>query len=437
MLFLAIFGVSLQAAAPTTTFAYLTSSLSYEVQLHQVDPLNPDAVIAPISIALPAKHDLSQAAFSPDGKRIAMWLRSEEYFELYLYQLGTSALDKMGQFPVWDPSGDFFDSRSIALNWSPDSRYVAFNSYDGTAINTYLLNVGDLGLVTAITGIAYNSLTGGFPLALAWSGDSTRLALVEDECHNVDIGLLCSNAIHAITIPDFKPIVQIKTEGTICHLQWSPDNRYISFERECDLNMIFYYSDVYLLSVAQGSIQRLTHLSTPSDDSFSWDNTYATARSSIWYDANTLLLGTATAKRAPVQTMPVAETAIYHPKTGRAAKLGDDVAVGWVRNPISGEFAYAAAPVTGIDGLGFSSGAGFIRIATFDGEQLSVVAQMSQPDLFRYDLKWSFDGRFVSFSNIASQGYTYSFLDKSTGEVTHFDTSLQSDFGSGWIEKSP
>ncbi|MEP6987338.1 MAG: hypothetical protein ABI970_17165, partial [Chloroflexota bacterium] len=132
VLILSIFGVPSPAAAPTTTFAYLTSSLSYEVQLHQVDPLNPDAVIPPISIALPAKHDLSQAAFSPDGKRIAMWLRSEEYFELYLYQLSTSALDKMGQFPVWDPSGDFFDSRSIALNWSPDSRYVAFNSYDGT-----------------------------------------------------------------------------------------------------------------------------------------------------------------------------------------------------------------------------------------------------------------------------------------------------------------
>ena len=406
------------------SYAYIMQVASGDVQLHRVNPLDPDMTLPPIPIGIPADHTVFQAIRSPDGKWIAMWVNWDGYFQLYVYEVSTSALYMAKQVH----SLDLFDDRLITPVWSPNSQYVAFNIFDGTLYSTYLVTPTNRGILTIHSGSSDNALPLVYPIALAWSADTRYLAVVQSDCYN----LLCTNNIRAYSVPDISEIGVVKIQGTICDVQWSPDNRRISFAQACDDPNIFYSSDVYIWDIGNTDIERLTHLSTDFSDATLWLQRYATVRSAIWYDADTLLIGTASAKLGLQPSFTFAETATYQPGIGRVSSVSDEVATGWVRNMHSGEFAYYSSSVHDVDEYWINFNVGVIKIATFDGTKLSVIQQIDVPANYDFrPLAWSLDERFVAFST--GDPKSYRFLDKTTGKVTEYSLPATYFITVGWI----
>jgi Tol biopolymer transport system component len=415
--------VEIPTADTAQSYAYITQLESGDAQIHRINPLDPNMTLPLIPIGIPADHRVFQAIASPDGKWIAMWVYWEGYFQLYVYEVSTSALYMAKQVH----SLDLFDNRLITPVWSPNSQYLAFNIFDGTLYSTFLVTPTHREIVTIHSGSSDNALPLVYAIALAWSADTRYLAVVQSDCYN----LLCTNNIRAYSVPDISELGVVKIQGTICEVQWSPDNHRISFAQACDDPNIFYSSDVYIWDIGMSKVDRLTDLSNNSSDSV-WEQRYATVRAAIWFDPDTLLIGTASAKIGPNPKLIFAETATYQPSIGRVSSVSDEVITRWVRNKHSGEFAYYSASVHDVDEYWINFNLGSIKIAAFDGTKLSVIQQIDVPKNYDFrPLAWSLDERFVAFST--GDPKSYRFIDKTTGKTTEVSLPATYFITVGWI----
>ncbi len=432
LLFLCLIVLSPDPTAAQTAivsrYAYLTESAPSQLQLHLINPANSNERIAPIPITLTAGYSLRVANPSPDGRWLAVWSGNlaTTTMLLQLYQMSTGTWQTILQIPTYQ----YRDVDDLIPVWSPNSQYLAFITIDGTAFSAQLFMIASQTLTTVRAGTAVGSLPFIYPIELAWSQHSTRLAIVESNCYNQ----LCTNDIRPFAIPSLTALGEIRIDGTICNLKWSPDNRRISFIRDCDYNAALYLSDIFIWEVGQQQAARLTHFTNQLGGT--WTQTFVTASLDVlWYDANQLLIGIAAMKTGSLANLYTAETALYHSTAGRVAELSDEIAYGWVRNPFLDEITYRSLGVTSTNEKGFDFSPGSIRIATFDGTNLVVTAQVPGPrpnwGKLEQSLYWSPDGRWVAYSQ--ANPPSYFFLDKITATTTQFLLPENGYSPLGWV----
>jgi hypothetical protein len=434
LLLVALMLVSVSSVQPTVNaqtitvsrYSYLTQLAAGQLQLNQINPLNLNESFPPIPIATGSQSNVFMANSSPDGMWITIWSYSPSNLILQLYNVNTAIVTTVIQVNKYEIA----DDRNIIPIWSPSSQYFAFNVYNASLPITYLFSTSNLTLTTIATGTSLNSLPSFRPTSLAWSSDNTRLAVVEVECYNY----LCTNNIKAFAMPGLSQLAIIKIDASaICRLEWSPNNTKISFLEDCDYATAEYLADIFIWEVGQSQISRLTTLTNPVIDGTLWTQTYSTMLDAIWYDTDKLLIGAASLTRLSSPISYFAETALYSATTGRVLQLSGEVAYDWVRNPISGEYAYRSVSVASVDEIAFYFSQGTVRIGTFNGTNLSVSVESPNQPSWGQGLSWSPDGRFVEYSRIEPQGYM--FLDKVTGIAAQYTLPVINDgtITVGWI----
>jgi hypothetical protein len=250
--------------------------------------------------------------------------------------------------------------------------------------------------------------TVGRPYQIAWSQDSTNLAVLSWlPCD--DVGYVChQNILETFSIPDGvrqSMTSEIDDVFQPCHLQWAPDGQHMAFEMDC-ADMYQYLHDLFIWDVAQPTISRLTGYTVqPGEQLQSFDVTYDT----IWYDPQTLLVGIGASpflRHDPEET--TIRTSAYT-IAGEETEVATNVAADWALNPVTDEIAFRAEIVEamydeGTDEVkywrGFIVQDASVQIATFDGQNFSIVANAPAG----CNLDWSPDGVYLAYERRGAPG---------------------------------
>jgi len=157
-------------------------------------------------------------------------------------------LQEAGEYRV-----DLFDTipgEQYASSWSPDGRYLVFNSACSQGefqLFLYDMQSGET------TGLTSESASHSHP---AWSNDGHFLAFTKHVNGNNDIFLLDLNTNQQVQLTDHPSNDTMPT--------WSPDGTQIAFVSNRDGN-----KDIYIMDVAGGELVNLTN--HPADDWYpSW-----------------------------------------------------------------------------------------------------------------------------------------------------------------------
>lgn len=175
--------------------------------------------------------------WSPSGDRLAYVSPTEEGSEIYIYWKDTGKIARISQLPA-SPS---------ALSWSPDGSQLAFS-----------MNVPKSPPVLVKMPKK--------PKGAKWA-QTPRIT--DRVYHEADgRGYIKPGFNHIFVIPAAGGAVRQLTSGDFHHrgaMSWSPDNRHIYFSanRNADWEYDFRNSEVYRVSVADGSIEELTSRKGP------------------------------------------------------------------------------------------------------------------------------------------------------------------------------
>ncbi|HEX2619944.1 MAG TPA: hypothetical protein VHL11_07350, partial [Phototrophicaceae bacterium] len=286
---------SVHIAAQTTQVNYLYGFINQDNTLLRVstlDPLNPTFPKELATFSIQPENDLYGVQLSPDNQWIAIALKDKiGDFSIKLLNLDSletrDVVSGLETYPV-------SESNFFALNyaeWSPDSNYLAYSQIsnsNGGIDNIYLYSLAD----NEITPIFSDSSQHEF---LDWSHDSNYLVVdsagftcpeKQNTCYEFSINLYdvrSKSLSYTIDLTPF-PIWY----GTICKVNWSPDDLYISFVAGCDNTLFNTSKEVYLFDTGSKALNPITHF-TPED--IDHENLiYGAFFEPVWWDNNHLLI---------------------------------------------------------------------------------------------------------------------------------------------------
>ncbi|MFS4466467.1 S9 family peptidase [Maribacter sp. 2210JD10-5] len=182
----------------------------------------------------------SSPKWSPSGDRIAFTSSTEEGSEIYIYWIATSRIAKISQLP-FGPS---------SLTWSPDGKQLAFS-----------MNVPKKAPVLANMPAK--------PKGAEWA-DQPRIT--DRLYHEADgSGYIKPGFNHIFVIPANGGAPRQVTSGDYHHrgqLSWSKDGQHIFFSanRNADWEYDFRNSEVYSVSITNGTIKALTDRKGPDSN---------------------------------------------------------------------------------------------------------------------------------------------------------------------------
>ena len=184
--------------------------------------------------------DESNPRWSPDGRRLAFTSNTDEGSEIYMYWLSSGKFAKISQLPFSPTS----------LTWSPDGKQLAFS-----------MNVEQKPPVIAKIPEK--------PKDAKWA-DKPRIT--DRLYHEADgRGYIAPGFDHIFTIPSEGGAPRQVTSGDFHHrgtLSWSADGSkiYFSGNRNEDWEYDFRNSEVYSVSVPNGTIEALTDKNGPDSN---------------------------------------------------------------------------------------------------------------------------------------------------------------------------
>jgi len=172
------------------------------------------------------------------------------------------------------------------MEWSPDGSTLAlsrrlegsqtFDVFVYSIATESLLNITNDGLIR---------------IAIAWSPDSTKLALSTNSCFDSEncvsqlevLNMLDGTRQISIALSSFFPIGD---QG--CRLVWSPNSRYVAFIIGCNPSADV-AEEIFLWDTSTSQLEQLTNFTTPAFEP-GGNRLSAGGYELLWYDDNTLLI---------------------------------------------------------------------------------------------------------------------------------------------------
>lgn len=270
--------------------------------------VNPETAMHETIFTIPGEvGSLSHTAPSNGQEWIALVLTNGQEWILALLNVTTQ---EFRQVPL-EGNGLYISyDKTPEIVWSPDGRYLALNFYtpivDGSSstVQTYLYTI-EKNVLSILTELPESSNQ------LAWSSDGQHLVVGRYSCPSecrarLEFFNITTNSwVRSISIP-----LDVAGAVGMCNLDWSPDNRYLSFVATCDPLDYAQYREVYLVDVAQQNIRRLTEVTYSQDIALQQGFRFAEYHLAWLHDASLLISSVGMGEQQRAQT------ALYRTKTG-------------------------------------------------------------------------------------------------------------------------
>jgi Tol biopolymer transport system component len=194
----------------------------------------------------------SQAAFSPDGQRIAMTGQRKGKDVLYIYDVRTqSQVRRFDALPI---------ESSNSPSWSPDGKQLVFSGSSGGITDLYMVNVDGTGL-RRLTEDGYGDFQP------QWSPDGKTIAFASDrDSASFELLRFRPWRITLLDVASGATTVLPMQTGLNLNPQWAPDGRSIAYvsDRAGTPNLFLYDLDArehYQLTNVPGGVAALTEFS--------------------------------------------------------------------------------------------------------------------------------------------------------------------------------
>jgi len=323
-------------------------------------------------------------------------------------------------------SGEIHDLNQgyvLGVEWSPDNRFLA-------------LSQGDVFIHSVLENNTINLTNDDEPrVDIAWSNDSTKIAALIDFClaegctRQLEI-LGVENDIYQIS-PDLRDTALSlgPLAGLNCKLDWSPNGRYVSFMIGCPQSLTLEVArELFVWDTDQEILQQVTNFTTSA---FQPGGTGIAGGdyNSVWFDANTLLIG--------ASQNPSTDGASYNYNVTENTlnQLFSTQVDEWARNPVTNQMVGRQVQPETLNAQSTDSElpSGNVEIFTLDQSRsaearvdaLAVPATL--PDGCNF--YWSPDGTTLAYSVPRSgcpgtDTAQFVFVDAATGEYTEFTPTL-------------
>jgi WD40 repeat protein len=224
-------------------YAYGIKTLDNRLIVRAVDPGSLNTARDILSISLPLGTLYVEALPSTNGEWLALMLDPYTQASLQLANLKTGEIRNIPiKLLLWD--GSYIFGRRQLIEWSPDSRHLAFigSQNDDRRAFIYTVQNKELMSVEAESASQYG---------LTWLSNGSQLAVLSDTCassddctHRVDIFATTTRSLQtSINIAHFDGEPEIEE---ICQLQGSPHGRYLIFKQSCYPSALGSYKELYL-----------------------------------------------------------------------------------------------------------------------------------------------------------------------------------------------
>ncbi|MCA9903923.1 MAG: hypothetical protein KC547_08705, partial [Anaerolineae bacterium] len=260
----------------------------------------------------------------------------------------------------------------------------------------------------------WGGYTPTYPYEVAWSPDGTQLALLVRRCTWQE-GVIkdCGSSIERFSIPitveepavfpypqPLPRAILTYEYGRPCGLTWSPDGAFIAFRSSCGFVMSGVFNEVFMLDVAQSTIQQVTYLTNPAPLIDTIPLNYMNSYDFAWSADNQLLAGIVRALGIAVidpVTFSAGSFAYPHPFV-TPMSISTSVAREWARNPVDGMLAYRAEATQLNAENGLYDANRQTKIATYQTGTLTEIAA-GTPGC---DYRWSPDGAYLMYRTVAA-----------------------------------
>lgn len=294
--------------------------------------------------------------FSPDGQSMAFVRVSEDALSrrIYIKRIGSESMSEL--------THDADEQYSPA--WSPDGRQIAYLAISKNGLGLY---IADIGSTTPARKVFIPQEPSHWEQgALSWSPDGKSLIFPDH------MGSSPNSSIFRLDLDSLRvqPITSPPAgwEGDLTPA-YSPDGRYFAFSRASETAV----RDIYWISLADGSLHRLTH-DRMNIDGLAWSRDSSAILFSSNRGGKYSLWKIGLHDTEPVR-LPVGTEDAFQPAVG----------------PLPGQLAYAqGSAIWGINRIEGGSGAG-----SQDDVVLSSTQQDSAPSL-------SPDAKFFAFQSLRS-----------------------------------
>ncbi|MBX3065966.1 MAG: PD40 domain-containing protein [Anaerolineae bacterium] len=385
-----------------------------------------------------ARFSLHGAFPDPSGEWLALpFINNQIGVKLTLHNIITKELLEIAQ-GSFGPR-DVYGQSDQHIVWSPDGQFLAFSMRPSTAtddnqLGAYLYNMQDRSVIGLIENLTY--LT-----RIAWSQDSQSLVLSTLKCEpgffdasHCAYGLATFDAKSgtkqtevALILPPSGPA----DIDALCALDWSPDNRFVSFVPFCRLEPMSPPIEVYVWDTVQGDYYPVTDFTgeiiQPADRIY-----LAAYYETAWIAADTLLVGAYWDDGIKLNTQTISVQLPERVSVEVAPEAIEELAV----NPVTGEFAYRSVTAPPLDiNKPLSVANPRLNIGVISGAGLS---RNSSLEINACRLKWSPDGTILAFTlqeELGAFSYNCSggvaaslgFMNATTGAVTEYVIPAPSD----------
>ncbi len=386
------FSGMLSAQHPSYVYAYVSQDNVGNVQISTVDPGDNTSSIL-TTFTTPNQRHIVHTAVNADGSWIALvpFVAPEEVGAIQLINpttLETREIPANLSFLMGGKSFTLAGPQQRFV-WSPDGDKLAFTSFHEGTRDVYVYSLAQDSLVK----ITDNSDSEN---RIVWSNDNTQLAILKTTCTTSDNCIASINIVDAANPALQATVIMLPSGGSslfeyeICHMKWSPDDRYIAFAQICDASLYSNAKEVYLLDVQQQTIEEITSyiLDTTIPEGVPFLTRFG-GYALLWTDLQTLLIGSAII--ASTETDFTTQTVSYSLSSGSLTTLSTTaMAQEWTANPMTNQLAYRANT-----GSYFYQQGSSVKIATYNNNMLEEVYSVQAG----CDLSWSPDGLWLAATN--------------------------------------
>jgi len=322
-------------------FGYVYQSEQGKVILAILSPNVTTIPLEEFDISIDPSWIISSVAEASPHSQVAIAFQTQEGNALLKVDLTTNTAEALINNIRLAPAPSILLGSQSDFVWSPNGTYLAFNLaiYDAMSLqntNTLLYSLQDHAIIELTDDDNYQT-------TLSWSNDSQRLAIATANCTTQP----CTASLDIYNVQTLERTVSIAfdtisganvyTRAGVCFLEWSPDDRFISFLASCDASSTGVNREIYLLDVSSGVVVPITTYTSRQNADQQNGVKPANYQEPLWIDAENLLISSVFGIDRS------SETAQFNVTTNILTPISEDFVSSWAVSPITGELAFTSS----------------------------------------------------------------------------------------------